>query len=262
MDYSLEHHPFAGEMLSPMLPPASGREYETSDVQTPIGYRGVSMFIASLPVERAALQSALPNGLRARRLFGPYGCLNLQFVSMPDTDVGPYSECVVSIACDDEFSWNNQADSIDWRPLPCFPLWLSVDTVVARDAGHRFWAYPKVVAETALESAVARSKGTVRIGGDVDLELAIPYPASHEAGDLEIRSLTVANGELWQTAFSGKASINREQDVPVSLKLGGFSAISRWLGSLSIPDRALEVVSVKDFNYELDAPFNVVPVLA
>lgn len=244
-------HTFAGAMVAPVLPGAQGG----APGHPPIDYDGVRMVVASLPAPLEALGQLLPHGLRPRRLYGRFGCLAIQFVSMPKTSIGPYEEAVVSIVCQDEFSWPQQTEPVDWRPSPCLPLWLSVTTPTARDSGQRYWGYPKVMAPTRLDVTPKGVVGSVATVAGLDIRLAAPAPGPFDDGAIEIRSLTQMADGLWKTSLGGKARIAETNDVPVELYWGRRTAISRRLAELEIVPHAVSVMHVEDFSYALEAPF-------
>jgi hypothetical protein len=253
---ALSHHPFAGPMLAPVRPGAFAPNPQPMPLP-PIAYRGVDMVAVSLAAPLDRLQDLVPAPLRARRMYGRYGCLALQFVRMPDTTLGPYQECVVSVACEDQTSWPEPQAHADWRPLPCYPLWLSVTTTAARDFGQRHWGYPKVLAPTEFAVSDENAAGMVKAVGGLDIHLSTRVEREVEPAALQIRSLTLMGEEVWKTDIRGQARLSQLAGVEVDLYLGRRTKISRLLADLGIVREALSVVYVEDFDYELASPFGV-----
>lgn len=223
--------------------------------QLPLRYADAEMILVSVPVDLAELQRWLPAPVRARRSFGSFGFLNIQFVDMPRTTIGPYRECVVSVLCRDDFEWIGVPDEDEWRPAPAFPLWLSVTTQIARESGQAYWGYPKVLADTEFSLSGDTFCGRVHSQGLIDIQLTSPLPRDGAEMPVCIRSLTLVGGMLSQTEIRGKACVAEgDPNGSVNLFFSGRSAISRMLAAAQAAE-AVSVLYVRDFDYSIPPPY-------
>jgi hypothetical protein len=169
--------------------------------------RGARMFVTVAEVEHSRLAQLLPPALTPRRLYGSIAALSLQFLDIPESTVGPYRECTLSVLCKDEFDWPPGASAPIWRSMPGFPIWIAVTNEMARWYGREIWAYPKFVGEVQFElergdfrgSAAVHEQGSVRCSAAIADDL--------EPGELELRSISCRESSLLLAPMPGHAHV-------------------------------------------------------
>jgi hypothetical protein len=249
-------HPFSGPPLE--ATPVKGRRdlYRTAagDFSVPIQYRGVRTFLVTVPAKLAALREIVPAGVEVRRLYGEYGGLIVQFVDMPNTSIGPYNECTVAVLARDRHPWPEPAGEIAWSPPPCYALWLSVSSEIARHSGQAIWGYPKTLGETLFDVEGQRFRGAVRIDGRTVITCEGPLPEQSERATIYMRSLTHLRGGLCRTAIHGECTYAASEPGRADLRFMPGSRISETLLGLPRLPEPASTVYVSEYDYELCYP--------
>ena len=143
------------------------------------------MFATVAEVELSRLAPMLPPPLTPRRLYGSTGGLSIQFLDIPDSTIGPYRECTLSILCKADQAWPDSGAS--WRSLPGFPIWIAVTSVLARLYGREVWAYPKYVGDVEFAIEGEHFRGAAVGPDQTRVECSATLPSDLEPSDVEIQ---------------------------------------------------------------------------
>ena len=249
-------HPFAGSMARATAIDGSRGAYRTAvgDFTVPIHYRGVRTFLVTMPAKLASLQLLMPADVRARRLFDDYGALVVQFVDLPNTSIGPYTECTVAVIAEDSYRWPRPAVDLAWEPPPCYALWLAVSSKLAQHSGQAIWGYPKTLAETTFEVEAGRFRGQVHMNERIIIECDAQLPTDEEHANIHMRSLTHLRGELCRTSIDGACVLAASEPGNCQLTFHQGSRISEALKTLALAAEPVSTVYVHKYDYLLGYP--------
>jgi hypothetical protein len=229
-----------------------------TEVELPIRYCGVRTVLVTIPARRSDLQALLPDGVRARRLREDDGALVIQFVDMPTTTIGAYRECAISVVVNDTYDWP-AAEDAEWRPPPCYALWLSVTTEAARESGQAIWGYPKEVAPTEFDITSDRFQGNVALSGGGRIRATGLFPTSSERGRVQMRVVTGGAGvPLRRSVIEGigKIALAGESAPRLQIELTPGHAVTNVLQRIRWSLEDAEIISIDDYEYALDAPLS------
>lgn len=252
-------HPFAGELA--LAQPTGRPHHYTSvagDYSLPIEYRGVRTFLVTFPVPLAVLGELLPSGMKPRRLYGSDGGLVLQFVDAPDTSIGPYNECILSVIVEDAYRWPRCEVPVDWEPPVCYAVWLAVSMPLALYSGQAIWGFPKTLADTRCSVNQERFSATVVQDGRTIISCEGTRSLDGERGVVRMRSVTYLRGDVCRASVHGHCTFAATLPGDCRLKFYPGSQISSKLSELLAPlpplDAPFSVHYLWNHDYLLTAP--------
>jgi hypothetical protein len=180
-------------------------EIETPD-PLPIHYRKARAWFAVFPCLERAAAALLPDPeLRPARVLPGIAALVVATFDFEDTSIGPYREVGIGIPCRYRRS----------TAVPLVPLlgerWIDdvgpwvhlmpVTTEAANEAGHRYWGYPKFVAEIDIDASDAQMRCTVSEKGAPILHVEVERPGPSRPIQFPVRPYSRLGNELLLTEF-------------------------------------------------------------
>lgn len=249
-------HPFAGPMASAERVKGKENIFRTDagDFEVPIEYFNVRTFIVSFSMKLEALRGLLPSDVRPRRLYGDYGALIVQFADIPNTSIGSYNECIVSIMADSGFDWPSIEKEAIWNPPPCYAIWLSVSSKIAQKSGQAIWGYPKVIGDTSFRIDEKRFFGQVTVGDTIIISCSAALPENHDNGYIYMRSFAHREGVLCYTTISGDCQYSADEPGDCELHFYPGTVFSTRLCDMPKLTQPSSTVYLSNYTYKLDYP--------
>ena len=210
---------------------------------------GARMVAVVAEVERKRLAALLPASLEPRRLYGAMGALSLQFIDIPESPLGPYRECTVSVLCKDTLAWPEPTTPDTWRSMPGFPIWIGVTSERARHFGREVWQYPKYLADVDIQLDGTSFRARVSHPDGVCIRCTATLPTDLERQAVEFRSLSFGDSGLLMAPMPGVADFTEywdpEADYELDLRQPGLGIES---------GRATSGLYAADLSFELLRP--------
>ena len=234
----------------------------------PIFYRDAGALIAVFPARMAALREALPSTrFETARLAPGLGAIGLACFEYRDSDVGVYNEVAVSIMLNDRRRGANVAGRALARNMrhgefDVFVHHLPVTTELAREAGIRFWNYPKFIADIEFGAEPDAILCTLSQQGERIFTLRGAAIATPRVGERWFHTFTWMDGRPQR----GDISINAHM-LGISQPLGaatvdpGPHPIGRELSSMLISKRSIHYQRMPQYEAILHPPAVLSPTL-
>lgn len=234
----------------------------------PIFYRDAGALIAVFPARMAALREALPSTrFEPARLAPGLGAIGLACFEYRDSDVGVYNEVAIVIMLNDRrhganVSGRSLTRNVRRGEFDVFVHHLPVTTELARDAGIRFWNYPKFIADIEFGAESDAILCTLSHAGERIFTLrgaALPTP---QVGERWLHSFTWMDGRPQR----GDVSINAHM-LGSSWRLGaatvdpGRHPIGRELAGMLVSKRSIHYQRMPQYEAILHPPAILSPTL-
>lgn len=180
--------------------------------------QNAKMVAIVLEVEAERLGSLLPAPLVPRRLYGTTCAMSIQFIDIPESTVGPYRECTVSVLCKENVAWPRAEDE-GWRSLLGFPIWIAVTSDVACFYGREVWAYPKFVGDVHFELHGDEFRGFAAVAGGPSVRCSAALTRELDATPVEFRSVSRRGDQLLLAPMPGHARFAADWDPRADYEL-------------------------------------------
>lgn len=172
----------------------------------PIHYRKARAWFAVFPCSLQKAAALLPDPrLRPVAVLPGVAALVIATFDFEDTSIGPYREVGIGIPCR-----YRRATSVPLLPLLA-EKWLDdvgpyvalmpVTTEAANEAGHRYWGYPKFVADIDIDADDARMRCAVSENGEPLFSVEVERPGSSKPIAFPVRPYSKLGDELLLTEF-------------------------------------------------------------
>jgi hypothetical protein len=204
-------------------------EIQGQTVTLPVIVRDASAGVAFFDVDAGAAQRFLPgDAFEVVESVPGTAQLLIALIDYRDNDLGDYLEIGLTLFVRPQGGGEGSDGT--------FIVHLPVDQAFTNEAGRTIWGFPKSVQDITADHGDSSSTWSLRMDGQLVLNITVPRGGTDEMPDIEIQTYTYKDGVPHRTAFSqgGSGSQILLGGDGVSIELGDHP-IAKELAKLGLP---------------------------